>query len=118
LPEFPQVVSPGETARELGIRDARIRAVGLENLELRAELESCQAGQMESTAADGIQRDFSLHMYLEAQERAFYARALAQAGGDATEAARLLALKPRTFRARAATFGLRQRAAQKGRTTA
>jgi hypothetical protein len=118
LPYFPQIVSPGETARELGIRDARIEALGLENLELRAQLESCQATQTGSAALDGIERDFSLRTHLDAQERALYARALAQAGGDATEAAHLLGLKPHTFRARAATFGLRPRAQRDGRTTA
>jgi len=110
LPNFPQVVSPGETAGQLGILEARLKTLNLEKLELQAQLKESQAGV--SPTDSTIPPGFSLPEHLRAEEAANYARALAQTEGRATEAAQLLGVEPHTLRARSATLGLRPRRAR------
>jgi hypothetical protein len=115
LPNFPQVVSPGETVRQLGILEARLKTISLEKLELQAQLKESQAS---ATASGGtIPPGFSLPEHLRAEEAANYARALAQTEGKASDAAQLLGVEPHTFRARAVTLGLRERRSRARRVT-
>lgn len=108
LPDFPQVVSPGETARRLGMLEAQRDNLLAENQRLSAELALARAGAG-APGGDAIPDGFSLRDYLAAQERAMYTRAYQQAGGNAAAAARLLGVEPAAFRARAATLGIRPR---------
>ena len=108
LPDFPQVVTPGETQRLLGILEAQNDNLRSENLRLRGELGLLKTGAGQES--DGsISEGFSLQQHLVTQERAYYELALAQAEDNAAAAARLLGLQPHTFRAGAERLGLRGR---------
>jgi hypothetical protein len=112
LPDFPQVVTPGETQRLLGILDAQNDNLRSENLRLRGELELLKSGASEND--DGsIPEGFSLQHHLVAQERAYYELALSQTDENAAAAARILGLQPHTFRAGAERLGLRSRRPKK-----
>jgi Regulator of RNA terminal phosphate cyclase len=118
LPNFPQVVSPKEASRLIGIVEAQRDSLNRENLELKAKLANVQAGGTAIDADQEIPSNFTLHEHLRAVERAYYAKALAAAEGRASDAARLLGVEGPTFRARAATFGLRPRRASDSREKA
>jgi hypothetical protein len=112
LPDFPQVVTPGETQRLLGILEAQNDNLRSENLRLRGELELLKSGAtLES--AELIPEGFSLQQHMLAQERAYYEIALSQADENAAAAARVLGLQPHTFRAGAERLGLRSRRTKK-----
>jgi hypothetical protein len=108
LADFPQVVSPGETAQLVGVLEAQRDNLQAENQRLSAEVELLRAGGNVSEE-EGIPKGFQLREYLVAQERAMYVRALQQSGGNASEAARLLGVEPAGFRARAANLQVRER---------
>lgn len=112
LPDFPQVVSPGEVARRVSVLEARNDNLIAENRRLQADLGLQRVGA--TTADIAIDSGFSLKATLEAHERAFYVRALDQANENAAEAARLLGLEPHTFRKRAAALGIRPRSPRIG----
>jgi hypothetical protein len=108
LPNFPQVISPNETTRIIGIYQAQNENLMAENARLTAEVAMHRAGSQiddSSTIAEG----FRMREYLTAQERALYARALVQAEGNGAEAARLLGIDAAAFRARAVTLGMWRR---------
>jgi hypothetical protein len=108
LPDFPQVVTPGETQRLLGILEAQNDNLRSENFRLRGELDLLRSGVVQRN--DGsIPEGFSLQQHLVAQERAYYELALSQADDNGAAAARLLGLQPHTFRAGAERLGLRSR---------
>jgi hypothetical protein len=112
LPDFPQVVTPGETQRLLGILEAQNDNLRSENLRLRGELELLKNGS--SQESDALIPDgFSLPENMVAQERAYYELALSQVDDNAAAAARLLGLQPHTFRAGAERLGLRSRRTKK-----
>jgi hypothetical protein len=112
LPDFPQVVTPGETQRLLGILEAQNDNLRSENLRLRGELELHKTGSAQES--DGlIPEGFSLPEHIVAQERAYYQLALSQVDDNAAAAARLLGLQPHTFRAGAQRLGLRTRRTRK-----
>jgi hypothetical protein len=108
LQDFPQVVSPDESNRRLGVLERQNANLVAENRRLGADLRLREAGG-ERPAEGEFAPDFRLTTYLEAQERVLYVRALDQAGGNAAEAARLLGVAPHTFRAGAQRLGIRQR---------
>lgn len=108
LPSFPQVVSPGETARLIGIYQAKNANLAVENARLAAEIAQLRTGSKLDDAST-IGEGFHLREYLVAQERALYARALTQAQGKSAAAARLLGIGAAAFRARAVTLGVRER---------
>lgn len=110
LPNFPQVVNPGETTRLIGVLEAQNSNLRAEKRRLEAEVELLRSGA--SRAVDGvIPPGFRLRDVLAAQERAFFVQALEQAGGNAAGAALLLGIEPAAFRARAVTLGVRPRRA-------
>jgi hypothetical protein len=112
LPDFPQVVTPGETQRLLGILEAQNDNLRSENLRLRGELELLKTGAAHES--DGsIPDGFNLQQHIDAQERAYYELALSQVDDNAAAAARLLGLQPHTFRAGAQRLGLRSRRTRK-----
>jgi len=105
---FPQVVNPGETARLVGVLQARSENLAAENRRLRAENDLLRTGAGVS-AGDAIPEGFQLREHLLLRERALYVLALERSRGNAAEAARLLGVDPPAFRARAATLGVRRR---------
>jgi sigma54-dependent transcription regulator len=108
LSDFPQVVSPGEVARHVGLLQAQNDNLNAENRRLQAEIAVLRSGApIISDALIG--EGFQLRAYLEAQERTYYVQALEQTGESASKAARLLGIEPPAFRARAETLGIRQR---------
>jgi hypothetical protein len=112
LPDFPQVVTPGETQRLLGILEAQNDNLRSENLRLRGELELLKSGS--GRELDGLLLEgFSLPEHMVAQERAYYELAMSQADENAAAAARLLGLQAHTFRAGAERLGLRSRRPRK-----
>ena len=114
LPDFPQVVTPGETQRLLGILEAQNDNLRSENLRLRGVLELLRTGGAQES--DGsIPEGFDLQQHLVTQERAYYELALSQVDDNAAAAARLLGLQPHTFRAGAERLGLRNRRSSKQR---
>ncbi len=108
IPDFPQVVNPGETALLVSILQAQNENLLAENRRLRAEVELARA-RVQITGETGIPGGFRLRDYLLAQEKALCSLALEQAGGNGAKAARLLGIEPAAFRARAATLGIRSR---------
>ncbi len=108
IPDFPQVVNPGETARVIGILQARNDNLAAENRRLKSDLELLRAGAP-ARVDEELSGGFRLREYLLAQERALYLRATEQASGNGAKAARLLGIKPATYRARAETLGIRPR---------
>jgi hypothetical protein len=108
LTPLPQVVTPDERERELGVLEAQRDNLLAENRRLLAEIEIARNGSIGDL---GSLRDspFSLRQHLLNQERAYFELALATAGGRAAEAARLLRVEPAAFRARAAVLGVRKR---------
>lgn len=108
IPDFPQVVNPGETARVLGILEAQNENLTTENRWLKAELRLRRAGG-ESAANGAIAAGFKLRDYLTAHEAKMYTQALEQAKGNGAEAAKLLGIEPHTFRAGAERLGVRTR---------
>lgn len=113
LADFPQVVSPGDALRQIGMLQARTGSLEREVLRLEAELAEARAGgavQLNAGFTNGhLPEGFRLRDQLAAAERAYYARALDQAQGKAAVAARLLGVDPAAFRARAQGLGLRPR---------
>jgi hypothetical protein len=108
LENFPQVVSPGEVSRQVGILQAQNSNLRTENRRLAAELDTLRTGGP-AIGAGPIEEGFRIRDYLEAQERALLVRALDQAGNNAAAAARLLGMEPHTFRDRAARLGVWER---------
>jgi hypothetical protein len=108
LSNFPQVVSPGETARRVGVLEKQNENLSAENRRLKAELGLRQAGAA-LPPGDEIAPGFDLNEYLRAQERALYSRAFDQANGNAAAAARVLGIAPHTFRAGAQRLSVRGR---------
>jgi hypothetical protein len=108
LPRLPQIVSPDEIERRVGILEVQNRNLIAENLRLQAELDLLRGGTPDAFE-NGIPADFRLRDHLMAQERAMFVQALEQANGNAAEAARLLGIEPAAFRARASTLGVRAR---------
>lgn len=108
LQDFPQIVNPGETSRLVGILQAQVDNLAAENRRLRTELDLVTAGGSSLTHGP-IAEAFDLRHYLLAQERLLYVRALDQASGVGSDAARLLGIEPAAFRARAHTLGIKQR---------
>jgi transcriptional regulator with GAF, ATPase, and Fis domain len=78
-------------------------------LDLRAELELLRTRAGDVATDDEIPEGFHLRDFLAAHERALFVRALNQASGNASEAARLLGIQPHAFRARATTLAVRAR---------
>lgn len=108
LPDLPQVVDPGETARIVGILESQNENLMAMTQRLQAELDVWRAGGAivdEPEIGDG----FDLREYLVARERLYYVLALEQADGNASRAARILGIEPPAFRARAETLRVRQR---------
>jgi hypothetical protein len=114
LPDFPQVVTPGETQRLLGILEAQNDNLRSENLRLRGELDLLRTGAAQESDLS-IPEGFSLQQHIMVQERAYYELALAHVDENAAAAARLLGLQPHTFRAGAERLGLRSRRGSKQR---
>jgi hypothetical protein len=112
LPDFQQVVTPGETQRLLGILEAQNDNLRSENLRLRGELDLLKTGAAQKSAGS-IPEGFDLQQHLVTQERAYYQLALSQVDDNASAAARLLGLQPHTFRAGAERLGLRGRRSRK-----
>ena len=108
LQDFPQVTTPGETARLLSVLRAQNDNLLAENRRLRAAVEVLEAGP-KAPSGGSIPAGFQLRHYLVAKERAWYVRAIDQVGGSAAGAARLLGIDPAAFRARAASLGIRPR---------
>jgi hypothetical protein len=96
LPDFPQVVTPGETQRILGILDAQNDNLRSENLRLRGELELIKASG-DSQSAGLIPDGFNLQQHLLAKERAYHELALSHVDDNAAAAARLLGLPTAYF---------------------
>jgi len=108
IPDFPQIVSPKDANRRIGILQAQTDNLRSENRSLRAQVKLAEAGAPAPT--DGaIAEGFNLRDYLVAQEETMYVRALEQAGNKAATAARLLGIEPPAFRSRAQTLGIRSR---------
>jgi hypothetical protein len=107
MPDFPQVVNPGETASLVALLQAQNENLMAENRRMSAENELLRS-RVEASAEVFTER-FNLPEYLRSQERAFFALALERARGNASEAARLLGIEPPAFRARAAGLGVRSR---------
>jgi two-component system response regulator AtoC len=121
LGDFPQIVSPGGARREVGILQARVQGLEREVLRLQAELARLRAAGVDAGATGGLGNgngklpaNFSLRDHLLAAEAAYYARALDEADGRASVAARLLGVDPAAFRARALGLGLRSRRSRQG----
>jgi hypothetical protein len=112
LPEFPQVINPGETVRLVGILQAQNVNLSAENRRLHAELEAIRAN-IHGEQFPLLGPEFSLPGYLQSQERVLFTLALERAGGNAAKAARLLGIAAPAFRARAVTLGVRPRATQR-----
>lgn len=104
--DFPRIVSPAVAERRLAILETQISILEATNLRLEAENRALRA---EGARDNPLLGDFDLKAHLRAQERWLYLRALDQAGGNAAGAARLLKMRPHTFRARAQTLGIRAR---------
>jgi len=115
LENFPQVVSPGEVSRQVGILQAQKDTLTTENRRLRADLDVLRTGEP-PTLVETIPEGFKLPDYLTAREKELYVRALEQANDNASQAARLLGLEPHTFRERAENLGVRERRRKKGQT--
>lgn len=107
IPNFPQIVSPEEAERVVGILQSQVDNLTSENNRLRAEIELATVGQVVDEVQPG--EGFNLRQHLIAHERVIYARALERSGGNAAKAARLIGVDPAAFRARAATLGIRKR---------
>ena len=113
LADLPQVISPDEMTRTIGVLQAQNRNLAAAATRLEAELTVWRAGRASPSASGGrhdtFAPGFSLPGYLVAQERLHFLRALERAEDKASDAARLLGLAPATFRARAQTLGVRLR---------
>jgi len=107
LQDFPQVVDPGEYARQIGVLQARNANLEAANRALHDKLTTLQ--DETRPTEDTIPDNFDLDASLAARERVWYERALAECDGNAAEAARRLRVHPHTFRARAEALGLRPR---------
>lgn len=110
IPNFPQIVSPDEAERVVGILQSQVDNLTAENNRLRSELELAATDTVVNEAR--LEDGFDLRQYLVAQERVIYSRALEQSGGNAAKAARLVGVDPPAFRARAVTLGVRKRRKQ------
>lgn len=110
LADLPQVISPDELARRLGVLQAQNLSLAGRVQRLEAELALLRSGDRAGEdARDSLLPGFSLRQHLADIERAYYLRALDQAGNNAAAAARLLGLEPAAFRKRAASLGVKPR---------
>ncbi len=108
LPDFPQIGSPGEKERLIGLYQAQIDGLTRENQLLKAERDAARTGAAPGESEE-VAPGLNLDAYLEAQQKALIARAVRQADGNKAAAARLLGLKEHTLRARAERFAIAAR---------
>lgn len=115
LETFPQVVDPGTYRRKIGVLEAQVANLHLENARLAHELRTATLGTDEGMSP-GIPEGFQVRTHLAEHETYLYRLALDRAGGKSAAAARLLGISPHAFRKRAAELSVRPRRARRGET--
>lgn len=98
IDDFPQIQSPDEAQRQLSILQTQIQILKTQNATLRAK----SLGAQLEISGQGMDLQDTLRQH----EVAYFRLAMERAGGNGAKAARLLGLKPHTFRKRAVDLGV------------